>query len=212
VQAFGGGDVPELRDDVLRQECYLAYARLDLGDGEKARAAMFRFLEVGGWAEVWGRMNARGFSRWQRALLARYLADAGDGSQWREYLDRVLGDRSNLADHDHPSQLWLYNLGRIALELDRRQEATDLFEESLGICLKGELGPTVHVMALLPLSGLWKLGRLSGVDLDQAMRQISESAEKLNPEYFSLLREKEFEAVLVEVWESPGRLFPFMYR
>jgi hypothetical protein len=67
-------------------------------------------------------------------------------------------------------------------------------------------------MALLPLSGLWRLGELSRIDVKSAEIAVRKSADHLNPGYFRVLKEKEFTAVLETVWQKPQSLFPFSYR
>ncbi|MEW6665740.1 MAG: hypothetical protein AB1512_11040 [Thermodesulfobacteriota bacterium] len=212
MKAFGGGDVPETRGEALRQYHYLACARLDAGDGRKAEEALLSNLEVEDWAGVWARINSKGLSRWQHALLARLLADTEHGSHRSMYLDWALAHGRGDMDRDHPSQLRLWNLGRIAASLGRGTEAKVSWEKSLRLCLESRLGPTVQVMALLPLSGLWRHGELSCVDLPRARRRVQEAAEALNPGHFVMLLQKSFETVLQEVWERPAQLFPFTYR
>ncbi|MBN1106431.1 MAG: hypothetical protein JXL84_23710 [Deltaproteobacteria bacterium] len=210
--AFGDGEVPDLKEDVLRQYSYLAYARLDAAVHERAREALFRYLGMEHWGQLNELLGRDSLSRWQHAVLTRFLADAGDSPERRMYLDWALGSGANRDDHEHPMQLWFHNLGRIAAALGRRETAETLWERSLQTCLESQLGPTVHVMALLALSGLRSLKRLSLRDLAGAEKQVRESAETLNRDHFALLREKKFEEVLACIWESPERLFPFTYR
>ncbi|MDD5204088.1 MAG: hypothetical protein PHS17_01630 [Desulfobacterales bacterium] len=212
VRAFGGGDVPELREDLLRQYCHIAYAELDAGDLGKAEDALFRYLETDGWAELLGQVEERELTRWQHALLARFLVETSNNPAKRRYLDWALLNRTRVMDRQHPSQLWLYNLGRIAFQLERRKESASVWEESLRLCHGAGAGPTISVMALLPLSGLLRCGHLSSVDPFEAKRQVLKAAETLNHEYFGILRQGAFDGVLQQVWEKPGDLFPFAYR
>jgi hypothetical protein len=212
MQAFGGGDVPELKEDLLRQLVYLAYAALDAGDHEKAQAVAFRHFEVTGWGELWACHDARDLSRWQHALLARVLAESSDGSQKTRYMEWAFQNRTGIMGQGHPWQLWLYNLGRIALQLNRKNDAASLWEESLRLCRVEANGPTIRAMALLPLSGLHAGGHLSCADLASAKIQVLETVENLNPEHFGMVRRVEFEEVLQHIWEQPGDLFPFTCR
>jgi len=209
-KAFGEGEIPEHKEKGwLRQLHYLAYAELDAGLPIRAKQTLFRYFEIKTWKELWP--SVRRFSEWHHALLARFLAEAGDTSIRKKYFDLVFARRQEVLKPQHPRQLWAYNLGRLAQGLGRKEEARELYSESLALSLSREFGPTVHVMALLPLSGLWNLGSLSCVDYEEAEKVIRSAAARLHPEHFRLLHENDLQKVLREVSKKPGKMFPFTY-
>ena len=210
-QAFGDKTHPEYREDCLRQLNYMTYAALDAGKFQKARETLFKYLEIEEWREMWPILPR--FSPWRHALLARFIADTGDPERGERYLNWALAERKDVIKQEHPWQLWLFNLGRIAQHLSEGGTAAELYSESLDLCLSEVFGPTVHVMALLPLSGLRKLGALSKIDIKKMENMIRKAAGILNPVHFSmLLDEKDLEKVIETTWDRPEMLFPFAYR
>ena len=109
--------------------------------------------------------------------------------------------------------MWLYNMGRVSYSLGDTKEASELYSDSLALCLSGKLGPTVQMMALLPLSGLSVNGCLLRSQIDPVEKRIRKSGEGLNPNYFRLLLdESDFTRTLEKIWTQPEALFPFTYR
>ncbi len=210
MASFGDGEIPEMRDDCLRQLNYLAYGEMDAGLFERAEKTTLAYLEINDWDGLWAVLNHG--TPWQHALVARFLAETAATDLHGQYMTRTYEKRSVLMKPDHPWQLWAFNAGRISQKLADLEKARAFYVESLGLCMAEKLGPTVHVMALLPLSGLLAIGRLSAVNLDGAKTRVMDSAETINSEYFKVLWEKDFDSILQTVWESPEKLFPFSYR
>lgn len=208
-RAFGDGEIPECIEGWLRPLHYLTYGALEAGLMEKASNTLLRYFQIEKWEDLWPAIE--GFDQWQHALLARFLADAESTSKIKRYFDLVYTSRNQHLKPEHPYQLWAYNMGRLAKRLGLWQEAVDAFAESLALCLSREQGPTVHVMALLPLSGLQQMGELKRVDLTKAEKAVRSAAERLNHDHFQLLKENDLKTVLKKVWEQPGKLFPFTY-
>ncbi|MFH1491564.1 MAG: hypothetical protein ABII06_21855 [Pseudomonadota bacterium] len=210
-QAFGGGRFPELRDDWLRQENYAVYALLDAGLFDKAEAALLMYLDIDARdvvPEVF-----EGLSPWHHAALARWLADTGNREIGRTYLEVMYEEGPHLMGNQHPAQLWLHNLGRIAHSLDRRDQAVNLFRKSLDLCLLRGQGPALRLMALLPLSGLDLLGILDRAEAESLWDRLRAEAGSLNPGHFRLpVEEPDLKTALCRLREKPGRLFPFSYR
>ena len=75
-EAFGKGEVPELKDHWLRQLNYLAYAYLDAGDLGSAEKTLMAYIEMESWEELWPGLP--GLSQWEHALLARFFAEGGN--------------------------------------------------------------------------------------------------------------------------------------
>jgi len=210
-EAFGDGRVPELKNDWLRQLNYLAYAELDTGNLDAAEKTLVAYMEIERWGELWSKMP--GLSQWHHALLARFFADSEERGETRKYADWSLKNKGRILPQEHPWQLWLYNMGRVSYSLGDTRNASEFYNGSLALCLTGTLGPTVQVMALLPLSGLWQAGGLTGSEIDPTEKRIRRSAEGLNPDYFRLLLdESNFTRTLEKIWAQPEELFPFTYR
>ncbi len=207
--AFGRGDQPEFEEHRLRQLHYLAYAQLDAGLIEDAKKTLFTYLDISKWEELWPKLS--GLSIWQHSLLARYCAQCTASSISREYLQRVISENAAPLKAEHPRQLWCFNLGRLAALHGSGKEAYELFIESLRLCLHENFGPTVRVMALLPLSGLQELGRLEGIDRTEIEAAIRLAVDRLDQSHFRILRERPLDHVLKDVWSRPGVLFPFTY-
>ena len=211
MQAFGDGALPEFREDCLRQLNYLVYAALDARQFKMAEEALFRYLGIEEWREMWPILPR--FSPWRHALLARFFADTEDMDNGVKYLSWALTESKGLIKHEHPWQLWLFNLGRIAQNLGEEETATELYADSLDLSLSEKYGPTVHMMALLSLSGLWRLGAVAKTDIKKQEKEVREAAGILNPVHFSMLfDERDFEKVLEAVRDKPEMLFPFAYR
>ncbi|NCC25385.1 MAG: hypothetical protein EOM25_09350 [Deltaproteobacteria bacterium] len=111
----------------------------------------------------------------------------------------------------HPSQLLGYNLGLLA---PNRFEARKRFAESLDLCLAPVSGPTIRVMALLPLAAM----RERALDDAETPNHVAAAMEpvrsgELDRDHFScLLTAKDWIGVLDEVLRNRKTLFPFSYR
>ncbi|MFP4585117.1 MAG: S16 family serine protease [Desulfococcaceae bacterium] len=209
-RALGEDTVPEHREEWLRQSNYLTYALLDGGPDffEEARVALFEYLEIDGWSELWPRFS--GMSRWRRALIARFLAEAGGDAERAAFLAAVETGGS-AARPAFPWPLWCFNTGRVARSRGGDDAAQSWFVRSVALCRAPEVGPSVRVMALLPLAALWEMGR-PPADFQSLWEEIQRAAEALDPDHFRRLKTGPPEAVLAEVSGTPGRLFPFIYR
>lgn len=208
-KAFGGGGQPEYREGWQRQLHYLAYAELDAGLHERAEKTLSGYLGIDRREDLWDKLPA--LSPFQHALIARYLGDVRTPALSERYLDMAVSLKNNVVTCEHPWQIWMYNLGRLSHAIGRAEQAAEWFSESLDLCLSDAFGPTVHVMALLPLSGLWSIGGLSKVDYKGIEKRVRKAAEGLDQGHFRLLRGHSLEHILERVWQEPGLLFPFTY-
>jgi len=210
-KAFGDGKAPELKPDWLRPYNYAAYACLDAREWTEAERNLLAYLQMEDWVQLWALLP--GLSQWQHALLARFFADCEtreEGLRYREWASR---NQDHMVKQNHPWQLWCFNMGRVNWKTGRPDSATGLFRRSLEICLHEGMGPTVQVMALLPLSGLWKAGGLVRLEMASMEKKIRRAAVNLNAVHFDpLLRQPVFTKVLESVWERPETMFPFTYR
>lgn len=210
-EAFGNGRSPELKNDWLRQLNYLAYAELDVGNLGAAESTLLAYMEIENWEELWPKMPR--LSEWQHALLARFFGENDEQKERLRYVDWALENKDRILHREHPWQLWLNNMGRVSYALGDTRNASKYYNDSLALCLSGKLGLTVQMMALLPLSGVWKAGGQSESEMAPIEKKIRSSAEDLNPDYFRvLLNESEFAVTLEKIWDKPEALFPFTYR
>ncbi|MFZ7110050.1 MAG: S16 family serine protease [Desulfatiglandales bacterium] len=210
-RCFGGGRFPEHKEGGLRRFNYMAYAHLDAKDLSRAGEVLLAYLEVDTLERVPDVCDD--FSPWSHALAARYLAEARHPGIASRYLDKAFRMKKGWVMTSHPWELWLYNLGRMAVQLGKRREAETLFEGSLELCFAQEHGPTVHLMALLPLSALDHLGSLDRARADALGGRLREEARALNPYHFrSFVEAQDLKVFLSRLWGAPGGLFPFSYR
>jgi len=210
-KAFGGGREPTFESDCLRQLNYLAYAELDARAWGAAEKTLLEYLGINTWPELLPKLAE--LSEWHHALLARFFADGEDREERKEYSDWALKNKNRILHRKHPWQLWLNNMGRVARSSGDTRNAMEWYNDSLALCLSGELGPTVQVMALLPLSGIWRCEGLAAVDMASAEKKVRSSAESLNPDHFRiLLDEPDFTKTLETICIQLEVLFPFTYR
>lgn len=209
MKALGKEAVSAPREEWLRQFNYRTYALLDARDHDAARESLFNYLMVDGWSGVLALLPR--FTPWHHALTARFLADTGDAAR-REYYEWCRRHPVPPPVEAHPWQLWCLNMARIARSTGREEEAAGWARKSLDLCFSSRFGPTVHVMALLPLSELLELEGISGPEIAHLETRFRAAAITLNPIHFQPLLEMEFREVPTVVGRSPGRFFPFTYR
>ncbi len=208
-RAFGDETVPGRRRDWLRPLNYLCYARLDAGDLAGAESALMAYLESAGWDALLEKADT--LDRWQHALLARFLADAGPRRQTRRYLEWG-ATFFKTAPEGHPWQLWANNLGRVAQRENEPEAAERYYRSAVQRCRDSAWGPTVQVMALMPLAGLDGLGVLDPLELAEAVAAVREAALHLDHAHFRPVFEMDPAGLLALVRDQPRRLFPFAYR
>ncbi len=209
MDAFG--DDPAAREDRRRQTHCMVYALMDAGRFREAEKTLLAYLDMTSWATLGDRLPE--FQKWEHAVLARFLADFRPMETCSLYGQWVEGGGGPMVRKTHPWQLWLNNMGRLMRFLGRREAAVFFFKESLDLCLFARFGPTVRVMALLPLAGLRKSEALKGLRLNHLEETLRNAADALNPFHFQeMLNEKDFLKTLDRVWENPSRFFPFTYR
>jgi len=209
MKALGKETASASREEWLRQFNYRTYALLDARDDDAARESLFNYLMVDGWSEVLALLPR--FTPWHHALTARFLADTGEEIR-QEYIEWCRRHPVPPPVEAHPWQLWCLNMARIARSTGREEEAAGWARRSLDLCLSSRFGPTVHVMALLPLSELMRLEGNSGRELAYLETRFRTAAVSLNPVHFQPLLEMDFGAVPAKVGRSPERFFPFTYR
>jgi hypothetical protein len=208
-QLLGEGTVSEHRPEWQRQLNYLTYAYSDAQMYEKAERTLCEYLEVRQLNEIWPRLSS--FDRWKHSLLARFLADAGSRTNRENYLGWVKEHPFNPPDHEHPWQLWAFNAGRMELKEGHTQSAVRFLNFSIDLCLATSAGPTVKIMALLPLSKLAEINKLPE-PLNEIEDKLRQAAGLIAPAHFHSLMKRPFEQMLEKVQLRPQEFFPFTYR
>lgn len=208
-KALGENTVPEFQNEWMRQFNYITYAYIDAGRFDMAEKTLLKYLEIESWDGLESILHK--LSPWRHAVLARFFANLDNHNYKNIYYKWSVDNHIPLIENYHPWQLWTQNIGRIALSLEDKKIASKFFFRSLQLCMLNNSGPTIKVMALLPLSGLLKI-ELSKSDIDISKQKIYNAAKVLNPQHFNILNESSFETVLRKIWETPEILFPFSYR
>ena len=211
----------ENKEEWIRQYCYLTYARLDAGNITGAQKSLEQYLEIKK-TDPLTRSAGLPFSPdklscWQLALVCRFFAQVKDHPLGQAVYDQILSMIDVMVEPAHPWQLCTYNLGRMALDSGDEKNARLLLKKSLEICLSKKSGPTIQVMALLPLSLLADLyehtnSKDDNQIMEQAKQKILTASSQLNGPHFAFLQETSFETALVRVRKTPGAVFPFSYR
>lgn len=208
MEKFGGEKgAPLFVEQARRMLNYKTYACLDAGELLDAERHLLTYLGKPSVAEVM--MSFSGFSAWEHALLARFMADAGKGEWIREFM--TIADEKRIGDgaDGHPWQLWFYNRARCALGMGDRVRAVEFAWKSAGICESNLAGKTLNVMALLPYSLLHRVGvRVDPRLIEKAMGMAND----LNSHYFKELNGVKALVGLGMIGEQPSRFFPFSYR
>ncbi len=205
-QAFGGGRVPELRDDWQRQFSTLLYAFLDAGDYDEATSALADYLGRP-LAAIESAACIEDLNPYQHAALARYLVDADVAAP--AYLAWAIRKRDAVFRR-HPWQLWAANIADLATD---PEDKIRMGVKSIECCLAQ--GPTVQVMALMPLSRLRSLDRVSGEWINATVQRVISllRGSSLHVHHFQELLDKDDPAELLDcVAAFRTRLFPFSYR
>jgi hypothetical protein len=208
--ALGEGRANDLKPEWTRQLNYQVYAFLDAGRFEEAEKHLMQYLEVSDLKQVWQKLEH--LLPFHHAALARYLADARVTDELQYYFGWSAAGKSQSGDLEHPRQLWNYNMGRLASILEEEKTAAGFYRKSLACCFSPESGPTINVMALLPLAGLKQIGSLKQDEIRSGERRIRAAAGELDRDHFQPLFEHDFETILDLTWAEPQTFFPFTYR
>ena len=238
LAALGAKKDNENKADWMRQYSYLTYARLDAGNFSGASKSLAQYLEMTeadvlfsipstdlinpaphiNYSEKPGKRLSfvDKLSCWELALVCRFFAQVKDHPFRNPLYEQMLSLNYKI-ETCHPWQLYTYNLGRIALDLGDEENARHLLEKSRSICLSSTSGPTIRVMALLPLSLMADLYEQTSNKefckiMDQSQKKVLEASRQLDGNHFAFLQEMSFENALVKVRENPGGVFPFSYR
>lgn len=213
VQALGQDRVIEYRQEWLRQYNYLTYALLDAGDlagASQSLATCFECSDMDDLVACICHADNR-LSPWHMALAARYFAqDPTHPDRNRVFRHLVQQFRFD-PGQDHPRQLAAFNLGRTALDLQDIRTGTDLMRHSIDLCFSSRSGPTIQVMALLPISFLPDSALPDPSTLKTWEQIIYSAADQLDVPHFSSIRHLRLNAARHRIRQTPAAWFPFNY-
>lgn len=192
------------REDQDRDRLYRVFALSSANRTDEAWAGLRGVTSL--WRdEAW---NVEAMNPHQLHALLRLYVDAGrvmDSGLWRD-----VHAAWSRGWQGHPSQLIAYNLGLLAPAPD---VAADTLRRSLDLCLCPASGPTIQIMALLPLA------RLHAVAPDVVFAdQVNTALEPVRSgllcaEHFQVLLDApDWTDVLNRVRAHTAALFPFSYR
>ncbi len=212
-KALGKGTTPEFKNEWKRHLSYITFARLDAGNFTKAEESLKAYLEINILENIL--IQHIELDPWGYALLARFFCQVKDHPIRKKYYQWIISRPDSIKMDGHPWQFFTYNTGQLAYHLGHIDEAIKMMLKSIDICLSDQLGPTIHVMSLLPISLLAHYmkedKRTLKVDFPCWEKDIRIAAEKLDKDHFSFLRESDFQKVLKKVRICPERFFPFTY-
>jgi|GEM_PF-3059683 len=217
---FGLNIAPEEHErEWRRQYNYLAYAAMDKGDYALAESAIITYIgfdEDKDLMDVFesdfpGREVGSGFDDYLHACLCRFIAETGNARLAEKYMNHFAPAHAEKNTHNHPYQLWFFNLGRISLALGDKESAEKKFKKSLEICMLAKQGETIRIMGLLPLSYLYAHKWWSN-EFAQDYARIRHTALAVNKDFFSILAREPMKDILFRVYKSPEKFFPFTFR
>lgn len=202
---------PEFITDWERQYMYLTYARLDANRMEEAEHSLNISMGTNNVKEIFTCIDK--LSPWQLALFCRFVSTVNALNMKKNIFESLLPLIPKKIKHQHPWQLITFNLGKIACDLGKKEDAAKLWEQSCEICFAKDSGPTIQVMALMPLSFLETPGKKEHRYRDSTVEtRIKNAAKHLNKKHFDFLKTSSFKDALCYVNAYTGKVFPFSYR
>lgn len=105
-----------------------------------------------------------------------------------------------------------FNLGRTALTLQDESTGTALLRQSIDLCFSPRSGPTIQVMALLPISFLPDSDMPDPPVLQSWKQSIGSAATQVDPTHFSSIPETPLDETRHGIRHNPAAWFPFNYR
>lgn len=214
VQALGQDRVLEYREEWLRQYNYLTYALLDAGDRIGASQSMLAYFDCTRMDDLVEQFCNPdiSFSPWQTALAARYFASNLSHPEQGRIFTHLTHRFHSDSGSDHPRQLTAFNLGCMALALGQESVGTALLHQSIDLCLSPGAGPTIQVMALLPISVLPDSVLPSPQQIQSWELVICSAASQLDPTHFSQILDTPLMEIRFRIRQTPAVWFPFNYR
>ena len=165
-------------------------------------------------------------SPWQYAVTVRFFSQNFYHPARQIVCPQLISELSDcsLIDKGHPWQLITFNLGMIALSFNMIEVAAKFFKKSIEICFSPASGPTISVMALLPISMVAAYSKKTNKrEMERIIsgdhgkweiweKHIQRAAKYLSKDHFLFLSENRFDKSLEILNKSPQSVFPFSYR
>lgn len=214
VQALGQDRVIEYRDQWRRQYNYLTYALLDAGDRTGASHSLLAYFDCARMEDLSAQICNPDipFSPWQTALTARYFASSPSHPGLDDIFTHLLQRFQSDPGSAHPRQLTAFNLGRTALALGQASQTVSLLNHSRDLCFSADAGPTIQVMALLPISFLPDSALPDTREIRSWEQAIVSAASRLDTSHFSQILDTPLMEIRSRIRQTPGVWFPFNYR
>lgn len=202
------------RSEWLRQYNYGVYAFLDAGKTLQAKQMLCKYLSVEAPEDVPVRDSPLSLSPWEHAVFARFCAETELTATGMRYVESTALSGKIKPPCHHPWQLWLKNCALIAEAAGEKKAAKNLLLKSLEICLHKRMGPTVHMMALMPLFYLHKYSRLEpDVDLKSIQGRLFKAMKCLHVPHFKIISSnRSLRSAFHDTSFSLEKLFPFAFR
>jgi hypothetical protein len=214
VKALGQDRVIEYNQEWLRQYNYLTYALLDTGDLAGARQSLATCFECSDMDDLVAQIcdaDTR-LSPWHTAVAARYFAQDTTHPDRKRVFRHLLQLFRSDPGQDHPRQLTALNLGQTALDLQDNRTGTDLLHHSIDLCFSPRSGPTIQVMALLPISFLPDTALPPVRIQDEWEEKILSAASLMDSDHFARILKTPFHDARLRIRQTPAVWFPFNYR
>ncbi len=204
LDAFGHGTSSPLLKDCGQQFTYRVYIYLEAGDYATARETLQTLLGISSLKDFDPSTVA---DPYHHAAIARYLVESEESLDG--YCRWALEHLPVIRQESHPWQLWSYHMGRI---VTNKTQKYSLLSASRNICSRPDQ-PTLQIMALLPLSELWRERLLSDDELMAAVQDVVDllASGSVDVAHFSPLLGKKWHELLEYVAENRCNLFPFNY-
>jgi hypothetical protein len=214
VQALGQDRVIEYREEWRRQYNYLTYALLDAGDRAGASQSLLAYFGCPRMDDLAARICNPdiSFTPWQTALAARYFAENIPHPDLDRSFNHLLQRFQSDPVSAHPRQLTAFNLGRMALALEQASQAVSLLHQSMDLCFSPDAGPTMQVMALLPISFLPDSALPPPQQIHTWEQTIRKAAARLDTDHFSQVLGTPLTQIRSRIRQAPAIWFPFNYR
>jgi hypothetical protein len=152
------------------------------------------------------------FTPWHIALAARYFVLDQSHPARTTVFRHLLRRFQSGSSHAHPWQLIAFNLGRLALNIHDLATGQALLLQSIDFCFSSFAGPTIQVMALLPISFLPD-SALPASRIQKTWEQkIRSAASHLDPAHFSPVLDTPFDEIRHQIRQATSTWFPFTYR
>ncbi|MCB9481180.1 MAG: hypothetical protein H6680_05105 [Desulfobacteraceae bacterium] len=209
---YFGGEInlynSKYSEDIKRQYNYLCFAYLDAKNFDEAKKYFLKYSYSNDLKQA---VNSN-FDQWGHFLCAAFLARTKNMEYGKIYFEKYKKTYPSKINKYHPSQLWFYNMGLLAVLFKDFENAKNLFETSINICMDKTNGDSIRVMALLGVCELVLIENYS-INFHATIEEVKNSALKLAYLHFQdLFSDKKTIEILKIIRENKEKYFPFSYR